>query len=192
MVGDPTDELPIAESRHLVAMRTGVLGYPDAHAIGVAKCSLRIAAQLDVDDEVKHAVAQGALLHDVGKLRIDEYILSKASPLTQRERLLIREHPLQGERIVGRAVDPHVAEVVTGHHERWDGSGYPRGLAGEQIPLAARVVAVADAYLAMCENRPYRARVSETEAIRELQDCAGTQFDPVCVEALVVVVGSPA
>ncbi len=188
-IGESVEELPIAESRRLVAMRTGVIGYPDAHAIGVAQCSLRIATELEVDDDVKHAVAQGALLHDVGKLRIDEYILSKASPLTQRERLLIREHPLEGERIVGRAVDPNVAEVVTGHHERWDGSGYPRGLAGEQIPLAARVVAVADAYLAMCENRPYRARVSESEAIRELQECAGTQFDPLCVEALVAAVG---
>ncbi len=81
--------LPIAESRRLVAMRTGVIGYPDAHAIGVAHCSLRIAAALEVDDETRRAVAQGALLHDVGKLQIDEYILSKSSPLTQRERLLM-------------------------------------------------------------------------------------------------------
>jgi hypothetical protein len=188
MVGNPTDELPIDESRHLVATRTGMLGYPDAHAIGVARCSLRIAAQLEVEEQVKRAVAHGALLHDVGKLRISKRILAKAGPLTRRERLRIREHPLEGQRIVGTEVDRPVAEVVTGHHERWDGGGYPRGLAGEDIPLAARVVAVADAYLAMCEDRPYRARLTEREALRELQECAGSQFDPACVQALVAVV----
>ena len=192
LAGAPTDELPIDESRHLVAMRTGVIGYPDAHAIGVAQCSLRIAAQLQVADQVRRAVIQGALLHDVGKLRISKRILAKPGPLTRRERLRIREHPLEGQRIVGSEVEPPVTEVVTGHHERWDGSGYPRGLAGEQIPLAARVVAVADAYLAMCEDRPYRRRLSESDALRELQDCAGTQFDPACVNALVAVVSAPA
>ena len=175
----------------MVATRTGVIGYPDAHAIGVAACSLRIAAQLEVGDHVKRAVVQGALLHDVGKLRISKRILAKPGPLTSRERLRIREHPLEGQRIVGTEVELPVAEVVTGHHERWDGTGYPRGLAGEQIPLAARVVAVADAYLAMCEDRPYRARLTESEALRELQDCAGSQFDPACVQALIAVVSPP-
>jgi two-component system, cell cycle response regulator len=191
LVGVPTEDLPIDESRRLVAMRTGVIGYPDAHAIGVALCSLRIAAQLEVGEQVKRAVVHGALLHDVGKLRISKRILGKRGPLTRRERLRVREHPLEGQRIVGSQVEPPVAEVVTAHHERWDGGGYPRGLVGEQIPLAARVVAVADAYLAMCEDRPYRARLTEGEALRELQDCAGTQFDPACVAALAAVV-SPA
>ena len=191
LVGVPTEDLPIDESRRLVAMRTGVIGYPDAHAIGVALCSLRIAAQLEVGEQVKRAVVHGALLHDVGKLRISKRILGKPGPLTRRERLRVREHPLEGQRIVGSQVERPVAEVVTAHHERWDGGGYPRGLVGEQIPLAARVVAVADAYLAMCEDRPYRARLTEGEALRELQDCAGTQFDPACVAALAAVV-SPA
>jgi HD-GYP domain-containing protein (c-di-GMP phosphodiesterase class II) len=184
------DELPIDECRRLVAIRTGVIGYPDAHAIGVAQCSLRIAARLEVDDEVRRAVVHGALLHDVGKLRINERILSKPGPLTLEERLCVRQHPLEGERIVGEEVDRPVTEVVTAHHERWDGDGYPRGLAGDQIPLAARIVAVADAYLAMCEDRPYRERLSAEEALRELRDGAGTQFDPACVEALVALVGA--
>jgi len=184
------DELPIDECRRLVAIRTGVIGYPDAHAIGVAQCSLRIAARLEVDDEVRRAVVHGALLHDVGKLRINERILSKPGPLTLEERVCVRQHPLEGERIVGDEVDRPVTEVVTAHHERWDGDGYPRGLAGDQIPLAARIVAVADAYLAMCEDRPYRERLSEGEALRELRDGAGTQFDPACVEALVALVGA--
>jgi two-component system, cell cycle response regulator len=192
LVGAPPEELPIDESRRLVAMRTGVIGYPDDHAIGVAQCSLRIAAQLEVGDQIRRVVMQGALLHDVGKLRISKRILAKPGPLTRRERMRIREHPLEGHRIVVTQVDRPVAEVVSGHHERWDGNGYPRGLCGEEIPLAARVVAVADAYLAMCEDRPYRARLTESEALRELQDCAGTQFDPACVDALVAVVSSPA
>jgi two-component system cell cycle response regulator len=186
------EELPIDESRRLVAMRTGVIGYPDAHAIGVARCSLQIAAQLAVGDEVRRAVVHGALLHDVGKLRINKRILGKPGPLTPAEQQRIREHPAEGERIVGAALDPPVVEVVTAHHERWDGNGYPRGLAGDQIPLAARVVAVADAYLAMCEDRPYRARITESAALRELQQCAGTQFDPACVDALVALVGAQA
>jgi two-component system cell cycle response regulator len=190
MAGAPLEGLPIDESRRLVAMRTGVIGYPDAHAIGVAQCSLRIAEQLGVDNEVRRAIVHGALLHDVGKLRINERILSKPGPLTLEEQLHIRRHPLEGERIVGEEVDLLVMDVVTAHHERWDGTGYPRGLRGDQIPLAARVVAVADAYLAMCEDRPYRVRLGEEEALRELQDCAGTQFDPACVDALVALIAA--
>jgi two-component system cell cycle response regulator len=187
-VAASVEGLPIDESRRLVAMRTGVIGYPDAHAIGVAQCSLQIAAQLALADDVRRAVAHGALLHDVGKLHISEQILSKPGPLTPEEQLRIREHPLEGKRIVGTEVAEPVAEVVTAHHERWDGGGYPEGLAGDDIPLAARVVAVADAYLAMCEDRPYRGRLTQDEAIRELQACAGTQFDPACVNALLAVV----
>jgi putative nucleotidyltransferase with HDIG domain len=188
MVGVPTEDLPIDECRRLVAMRTGVIGYPDAHAIGVAQCSLAIAVQLGVDADVRAAVVHGALLHDVGKLCINEQILSKPGPLTVEEQLRVREHPWEGRRIVEEAVEPPVTEVVTAHHERWDGNGYPRGLAGDRIPLAARVVAVADAYLAMCEDRPYRKRRTTTDAVRELQECAGTQFDPRCVDALVAVI----
>jgi len=190
MVGVPTEDLPIDECRRLVAMRTGVIGYPDAHAIGVAQCSLAIAVQLGVDADVLAAVVHGALLHDVGKLCINEQILSKPGPLTVEEQLRVREHPWEGRRIVEEAVEPPVTEVVTAHHERWDGNGYPRGLAGDRIPLAARVVAVADAYLAMCEDRPYRKRRTTTDAVRELQECAGTQFDPRCVDALVAVIGT--
>jgi HD-GYP domain-containing protein (c-di-GMP phosphodiesterase class II) len=190
--GASVEGLPIDESRRLVAKRTGVIGYPDAHAIGVAQCSLQIAAQLALSEDVRRAVVHGALLHDVGKLRIDGQILSKPGPLTREEQRRIREHPLEGKRIVGTEVGKPVADVVTAHHERWDGNGYPEGMAGDQIPLAARVVAVADAYLAMCEDRPYRGRLTQSEAIRELQACAGTQFDPACVEALIAIVDAPA
>jgi putative nucleotidyltransferase with HDIG domain len=190
LVGVPTEDLPIDECRRLVAMRTGVIGYPDAHAIGVAHCSLAIAVQLGVADDVLGAVARGALLHDVGKLKINEGILSKPGPLTVEEQLRVREHPWEGRRIVEEEVEAPVTEVVAAHHERWDGHGYPRGLVGDRIPLAARVVAVADAYLAMCEDRPYRARRTTSDALQELQKCAGTQFDPKCVDALVAIAGT--
>ena len=179
------DDLPITESRHLVAKCTGAIGYPDDHAIAVAECSLLIADQLAVAADIRRTIATGALLHDVGKLRVDEEILSKPGPLTRAERRKVEKHPLEGEQIIGGSVDPGVAQVVRAHHERWDGSGYPAGLAGVEIPLAARVVAVADAYLAMREERPYRRRIDKDAAVRELNKCAGSQFDPQCVQALI-------
>lgn len=188
VAGVIVDELPIEACRHLVATRTGTIGYPDDHAIAVAECSLRIAEQLSVGDEACRTIAEGALLHDVGKLRVDKRILSKPAPLTPDERREIRQHPVEGELIVRTAVDVRVGEVVRAHHERWDGAGYPHGLGGAEIPLAARIVAVADAYLAMRENRPYREPLSREAALRELRDCAGTQFDPACVEALTQLV----
>ena len=183
--GSEMNDLPIKESRHLVAKCTGTIGYPDEHAIAVAECSLLIADQLAVASDIRKTIAKGALLHDVGKLRVDDSILSKPGPLTRAERRKIEKHPVEGERIIASSVEPGVAQVVRAHHERWDGSGYPAGLAGVQIPLAARVVAVADAYLAMREERPYRKRIDKDAAMRELNKCAGSQFDPVCVQALI-------
>jgi HD-GYP domain-containing protein (c-di-GMP phosphodiesterase class II) len=184
-------QLPIEESRHIVAKRTGTVGYPDDHAVAVAECSLRIAVKLELDPDARRTIAAGALLHDVGKLCVDDRLLSKPGPLTPDERREIEQHPVEGERIVHDAVEHRVCEVVLAHHERWDGAGYPRGLAGSEIPLAARVVAVADAYLAMREPRPYRTRLTEDEAVEELEACAGSQFDPTCVRALVSVLARP-
>jgi putative two-component system response regulator len=180
--------LPIEETRRVVAASTGQEDYPDRHAIAVAACADQLAHQLALGERTRRTVVEGALLHDVGKLLVDERILAKPGPLTNDERRLINAHPLEGERIIRPAVDPDVAVVVRGHHERWDGAGYPHGLAAQEIPLAARVVAVADAYLAMLEQRPYRARLTRAAALRELEDGAGSQFDPSCVEALVSMV----
>jgi len=180
--------LPIESTRQLVESRLGTSSYPDNHAIAVAACADRLAGELALENELRRTVVEGALLHDVGKLLVDESILEKPGPLTADERRLINLHPLEGERIVRWSVDPGVADVVRTHHERWDGRGYPHGLAADEIPMAARVVAVADAYLAMLEERPYRAPRSQTAALRELQDGAGTQFDPSCVAALVSLV----
>lgn len=151
-----------------------------------------MARQLALAPAERRAVVEGALLHDVGKVRIDPRILEKPGPLTKAERRRVNAHPLEGERLVGSVVDPSVTDVVRAHHERWDGAGYPSGLAADEIPLAARVVAVADAFLAMLEDRPYRAPLSRAAALRELRAGAGTQFDPRCVAALTRTVAARA
>lgn len=179
--------LPIAATRRVVASRTGK-EYPDQHAILVAVCADRLARRLELSHIDRRTVVAGALLHDVGKLMIDERILEKPGPLTPEERREINGHPIRGALIIYSSVDPEVVSVVRSHHERWDGDGYPRGLVGHEIPLAARIVAVADAYLAMLEDRPYREPLSEEEALQELEDGAGSQFDPRCVSAFVKLV----
>jgi HD-GYP domain-containing protein (c-di-GMP phosphodiesterase class II) len=124
------------------------------------------------------------LLHDVGKLEVDDRILDKPGPLTAEEQSVIREHPVRGEGMLRGAVGQASLAVIRGHHERWDGSGYPDGLRGTETPLAARAVAIADAYIAMREDRPYRRALSEPEAMSEIVRSSGSQFDPACVEAL--------
>jgi len=122
-------------------------------------------------------------LHDLGKLAIPEEILRKAGELTDSERLVLERHPQIGFRMLDSlGVDP-VADLVLHHHERWDGSGYPDGLRGEQIPLGARIIFVADAYDAMTWDRVYRPKRSPHAALAELERCAGTQFDPGIVAA---------
>lgn len=162
--------------------------YLEDHALGVAEFAGRIADQLRLSKRARRTVIVGALLHDVGKLLVDAAILSKPGPLTRAERTKVNRHPLDGERLVRGAVDAEVVEVVRAHHERWDGAGYPHGLSADEIPLAARVVAVADAFLAMLEERPYRTPRSTKAALDELLACAGSQFDPRCVDALVAAV----
>ena len=132
---------------------------------------------------------EGALLHDVGKLFVDAAVLAKRGPLTPEEREQVNRHPVEGDRLLRDAIEPSVVDVVRAHHERWDGRGYPCGLSAERIPLAARIVAVADAYLAMREKRPYRAALNQEAALDELRGCAGSQFDPECVAALLTAVG---
>ncbi len=125
-------------------------------------------------------------LHDIGKITISEDILSKPGPLTTEEWEQIRKHPETGYRIA-RSTDElaHVAEEILSHHERWDGTGYPRGLQGEEIPILARMSAIIDAFDAMTNPRPYRKTLSKNEALDELKRCAGTQFDPTIVKIFI-------
>jgi two-component system, cell cycle response regulator len=129
-------------------------------------------------------VVRAAELHDLGKMAIPDEILQKPGPLDQEEWAFVRRHPLVGERIlsVAPALLP-VARIVRGTHEHWDGSGYPDGVAGEQIPLGARIIAVCEAFAAMTSPRPYRPARSVDAALEELRACAGSQFDPAVVAA---------
>ncbi len=158
--------------------------YPDAHAEAVARLARRIAARLGMSPELRRTIAVGALVHDIGKLVIDEGVLAKPGPLDEEEWRSVRRHPDEGARLLAGVVALDVLTVVRSHHERWDGTGYPDALAGESIPLAARVVAVADAYRAMLEPRPYRSPVGSRDARREIECQSGAQFDPGCVHAL--------
>ncbi len=134
-------------------------------------------------DEIEH-VRHASELHDVGKVAIPDAILGKPGPLTEEEWEFVRRHPVIGERIILAAPAlTRVAALVRGSHERWDGTGYPDALASDRIPLGARIVAVADAFAAMTAGRPYRPRRTAEEALEELRRHAGTQFDPVVVDA---------
>jgi two-component system cell cycle response regulator len=153
------------------------------HAETVALAAATAEALELTPDEIEH-VRHASELHDVGKVAIPDAILGKPGPLTDEEWSFVRRHPIIGERIILAAPAlARVASLVRSSHERWDGAGYPDALAGEQIPLGARIVAVADAFAAMTAGRPYRAARSPEEALAELRREAGTQFDPAVVDA---------
>jgi putative nucleotidyltransferase with HDIG domain len=163
--------------------------YAGEHATGVSRLAVAIATELKLPPAERRGVELGALLHDVGKLSIPDRVLTKPGPLNELEWEAMRRHATLGERLLARIVQqPDVLAVVRSHHERWDGGGYPDGKGGEEIPLAARIVAVADAFQAMIEPRPYRAPRTRASALAEVVAQAGGQFDPACVEALRAVV----
>jgi diguanylate cyclase (GGDEF)-like protein len=149
----------------------------------VARLAVAAADRMGLPNDERNQLRQAAELHDIGKLGIPEEILNKPAPLDDEDWAFVRRHPLIGERIIGAApaLAP-AARLVRSTHERFDGSGYPEGLAGEQIPLGARIIAVCDAFTAMTSSRPYAAQRTVPEAIAELRRCAGTQFDPAVVE----------
>jgi diguanylate cyclase (GGDEF)-like protein len=158
--------------------------YTGSHSERVAELAARIAWRVTADQEQVELTRLAASLHDLGKLAIPEEILRKPGPLTEPERLVLERHPQIGFRMLeSLGVDP-VADWVLHHHERWDGTGYPDGLSGEEIPLGARIIFVADAYDAMTSDRVYRRRLSDELALAELNRCAGSQFDPEIVDAL--------
>ena len=156
----------------------------ERHA-AVARLTEAIGERMGLSNQDQAQLQQAAELHDVGKLAIPEELLHKPGPLDAEEWAFIRRHPLIGERIIAAApaLAP-AARLVHSTHERFDGSGYPDGLAGDQIPLGARIITVCDAFTAMTFPRPYAPQLPVTEAIAELRNCAGTQFDPAVVDAL--------
>jgi diguanylate cyclase (GGDEF)-like protein len=159
------------------------------HMHAVADLAAAVGRRLGMDGEELDELSRAAELHDVGKMGIPDAILDKPGPLDDDELEFMRRHAVIGERILAAApaLVP-VARLVRSSHERMDGAGYPDALAGEDIPLGARVIAVCDAYAAMTEDRPYRPAMSGDEALAELRACAGTQFDPRVVEMFVAEV----
>ncbi len=155
-----------------------------SHAVEVGSLALETGRQLGLPDEELEDLALAAELHDVGKIAVADTILNKPGPLTEPEWAQMRRHTILGQRIL-EATDAFtsIARIVRSSHERWDGSGYPDGLAGESIPLASRIVAVCDAFEAMTADRPYRKHLPLDLATQELSATAGTQFDPRIVGA---------
>lgn len=159
--------------------------YTRRHSEDVLTYSLQIADQFGLDLETRRTIQIAALLHDVGKIGVPDRVLRKPGKLTDEEYEAIQQHPLMGAVIVGAVPGfEDTLDAVRHHHERWDGGGYPFGLHGEETPFLARVVSVADAFSAMTTDRPYRKGMEQGKALRILEEGAGTQWDPDCVQAL--------
>ncbi len=162
--------------------------YTHDHTQEVVNLTVDVARRLGLGPEELDLVELGALFHDIGKIRVPESILNKPGKLDEEEWGIMRRHTIAGEAILAPITSlKEVLPIVRSSHERWDGGGYPDGLAGKEIPIGARIVSVCDAFRAMTERRPYREPMSERDATLELRLNAGTQFDPVCVRALVSV-----
>jgi putative nucleotidyltransferase with HDIG domain len=167
--------------------------YTGHHTEDVVDLSVRVAEQLGVSEEVRRETELGALLHDIGKIHIPDAIINKPGKLDDEEWAIMETHTVEGQKMLDRVGGflSSVGLVVRASHERFDGRGYPDGLAGEAIPLAARIVAVCDSFNAMTTTRSYRKGMSVADAVAEVRRCAGTQFDPAVADALLAVVGDP-
>jgi len=160
----------------------------EAHAERLAALSHRLGRVLNLPDEDLVALELLSTLHDIGKISVDKDILTKAGPLTDEEWLEIKKHPEVGFRIALASPElAHIAECILSHHERWDGRGYPRGIAGAEIPLLARIIAVVDSFDAMTQDRSYRRAMPIEAALGEIHRNAGTQFDPDVAQAFLTL-----
>lgn len=163
--------------------------YTALHEEAVAQLAASTAAELGLDESDQRAIRYAALTHDLGKLAVPNEILHKPGPLDDAEWAVMRRHPVVGAEMLARIpFFEHVHALVRGHHERFDGGGYPDGLAGTAIPAGARILCVCDSYNAMITTRPYRAAMTPQAALAELDRCAGSQFDPDVVRAFTAVV----
>jgi putative nucleotidyltransferase with HDIG domain len=163
--------------------------YTGFHSRSVVSLSLAVSDELGLRSHQRRNVEFGALLHDVGKIAVPKEIINKPGPLTEDEWLVIKTHTIEGQKMLDRVggLLSEVGQIVRSSHEKWDGSGYPDGLAGEAIPVESAIVSCCDAFNAMTTDRSYRAAMALDEALDELRANAGTQFSPVVVDALVRV-----
>jgi putative nucleotidyltransferase with HDIG domain len=168
--------------------------YTGEHSYGVIALSLEIADELGLDEDERRLVEFGALLHDVGKIAVPKEIVNKSGPLSEHEWEIMRQHTIAGQEMLDKVGGgmTDVGQIVRASHEHWDGGGYPDGKSGAAVPLPARIVAVADAFNSITTTRPYRRAQSPEAAVKELRACAGTQFDPQVVDALLAVLARPA
>jgi len=167
--------------------------YTGDHSKSVVQLSAQVARRMGLSSRLIAETEQVALLHDVGKVAVPDHILQKPGPLDDHERALIEEHPVVGAKIVRSIAGlAHLAPAIRAGHERWDGMGYPDGLAGEDIPLAARITFACDAFDAMTSDRPYRRSMGHDRARRELERHADTQFCSRAVHALMSVIDARA
>jgi len=154
--------------------------YTFGHSARVTEMSVALGKRIGLEERQLEALELGSILHDIGKIGISDAILNKPEALSREEAELIKQHPVKGERILGETRDAKtnlVIACIRSHHERYDGQGYPDGLSGEAIPVAARIIAIADAYDAMTSLRPYRDKMLHEQALAELHRCSGSQFD---------------
>jgi putative nucleotidyltransferase with HDIG domain len=199
IVADQIERAQQQEHAHTLELRAGATstllaavgardGYTGEHSQAVLDLAARVAVRLGLDQLALDLVRQAALLHDIGKIAIPDAILNKPGPLSSEEWQVMRTHPIISEEIVLAAGGlDELAPVLRAEHERWDGSGYPDGLAGKQIPLASRITFVCDAYHAMTSDRPYRSALSLEDAREQIAAGSGTQFCPTSAEALLDV-----
>jgi HD-GYP domain-containing protein (c-di-GMP phosphodiesterase class II) len=159
------------------------------HSTRLAEWGLRVARSLGVPEHSLPDLETGALLHDIGKVAIPESILGKPGRLTDEEFEIVKRHPEFGWTVIRNLPGlEHTSLQILHHHENFDGTGYPAGLKGTEIPIGARIVSVIDSFDAMISNRPYRAGLPMKEVIRRLHESSGTQFDPLVVDAFVRIV----
>jgi putative nucleotidyltransferase with HDIG domain len=178
----------IGTAEALAAAMAAKDSYTADHAKSIAKIAVAVARELSLPESAVEDVRYAGVFHDLGKIAMPDSLINKPGPLTPDEFEVIKEHPVIGSEIL--APVPYlygVRSIVRHAHEHWDGSGYPEGLRGGQIPLGARIILAVDAFHAMTSDRPYRRRLSRQDAYAELRRCAGIQFDPEVIEALMSV-----
>ena len=168
--------------------------YTGEHSKDVVDLTLAVVDELGLSSRERRDAEFAALLHDVGKVRVPNEIINKPGKLTPEERTIVEQHTVEGEQMLLRVggLLAEIGRIVRACHERWDGEGYPDGIAGEQIPLIARIVACCDAYNAMTSDRSYRKALPVSEAVAELRRGSGSQFDPRVVDALIATVARAA
>src|SRR6266542_2214899 len=160
-----------------------------SHGAQTMRYAMLVAERLGLSEEQQAHIKLGALFHDIGTIGVPEHLLRKPAALDDHEWAEVKAHPAIGANLLSNVpMLEKIRPIVLAHHEHYDGTGYPNGLREDQIPLAAQIIAVADAYQAMTSERPYREPMSRKDALRELRACAGTQFNPVVVEAFITTV----